>query len=222
MHGGMTSLLELLFDELERVGNAEQVIEERLRRGDTIPAFQHPLYPHGDPRAAALLPHLPADPLRDDLLRVMLETAGQMPTCDVALVALRRSLGLPRGSALALFAIARTAAGLPMRWNKGRMKSSFAPCALCGTGNFVSAAKKSSEARNKFHCRCVYRGMSDKRNPFDVLNQLATLRRYARSLVRNADDAEDLVHDALVRAYEKKSTFSQRRQPAQLASFHRS
>lgn len=49
--------------------------------------------------------------------------------------------------------------------------------------------------------------MSDKRNPFDVLNQLATLRRYARSLVRNADDAEDLVHDALVRAYEKKSTF---------------
>lgn len=109
MHGGMTSLVELLFDELERVGNAEQAIEERLRRGDTIPAFQHPLYPHGDPRAAALLPHLPADPLRDDLLRVMLETAGQMPTCDVALVALRRSLGLPRGSALALFAIARTA-----------------------------------------------------------------------------------------------------------------
>lgn len=49
--------------------------------------------------------------------------------------------------------------------------------------------------------------MSDKRNPFDVLNQLAALRRYARSLVRNADDAEDLVHDALVKAYERKSTF---------------
>lgn len=108
MHGGMTSLVELLFDELERVGSAEQVVEERLRRGDSIPAFHHPLYPKGDPRAAALLPHLPADPLRDDLLRVMLETAGQLPTCDVALVALRRSLRLPRGSALALFAIART------------------------------------------------------------------------------------------------------------------
>jgi RNA polymerase sigma-70 factor, ECF subfamily len=49
--------------------------------------------------------------------------------------------------------------------------------------------------------------MSDKRHPFDVLNQLATLRRYARSLVRNPDDAEDLVHDALVKAYERKSTF---------------
>lgn len=108
MHGGMTSLVELLFDELEQVGDAEKVIEERLRRGDMIPAFQHPLYPDGDPRAAALLPLLPNDALRDDLLDVMLETAGQMPTCDVALVALRRSLGLPRGSALALFAIART------------------------------------------------------------------------------------------------------------------
>lgn len=42
---------------------------------------------------------------------------------------------------------------------------------------------------------------------FDVLAQLSSLRRYARSLVRNADDAEDLVHDALVRAYERKSTF---------------
>ncbi len=49
--------------------------------------------------------------------------------------------------------------------------------------------------------------MSDKKHPFDVLNQLATLRRYARSLVRNADEAEDLVHDALVKAYERKSTF---------------
>lgn len=42
---------------------------------------------------------------------------------------------------------------------------------------------------------------------FDVLAQLSSLRRYAHSLVRNADDAEDLVHDALVRAYERKSTF---------------
>jgi RNA polymerase sigma-70 factor, ECF subfamily len=49
--------------------------------------------------------------------------------------------------------------------------------------------------------------MSDKRHPFDVLNQLAALRRYARSLVRNPDDAEDLVHDALVNAYERKGTF---------------
>ncbi|MDO1585149.1 citrate/2-methylcitrate synthase [Rhizobium oryzicola] len=107
-HGGMTSLVELLFDEVERSGDAFDVVESRLRRGDGIPGFNHPLYPDGDPRANALLPHLPDDPLRTSLLGVMEDTAGLMPTCDVALVALRRSLNLPRGSALALFAIART------------------------------------------------------------------------------------------------------------------
>lgn len=107
-HGGMTSLVELLFDEVERVGDAAEVVETRLRRGDGVPGFDHPLYPDGDPRANGILSHLPADPMTTDLLSVMEETAGLRPTCDVALVALRRRLGLPRGSALALFAIART------------------------------------------------------------------------------------------------------------------
>lgn len=107
-HGGMTSLVELLFDEVERVGDAAEVVESRLRRGDGVPGFNHPLYPAGDPRANGILPHLPADPLTADLLSVMEETAGLLPTCDVALVALRRRLAMPRGSALALFAIART------------------------------------------------------------------------------------------------------------------
>jgi RNA polymerase sigma-70 factor (ECF subfamily) len=49
--------------------------------------------------------------------------------------------------------------------------------------------------------------MERKGRTFDVLEQLGSLRRYARSLVRNADDAEDLVHDALVKAYERRSTF---------------
>ena len=42
---------------------------------------------------------------------------------------------------------------------------------------------------------------------FDVLSQLTSLRRYARSLARDSVDAEDLVHDALVRAYERRATF---------------
>ena len=42
---------------------------------------------------------------------------------------------------------------------------------------------------------------------FDVPAQLGALRRYAHSLTRNPDDAEDLVHDALVRAYERQETF---------------
>jgi RNA polymerase sigma-70 factor, ECF subfamily len=49
--------------------------------------------------------------------------------------------------------------------------------------------------------------MSRSRRPFDIIGQLTTLRRYARSLVRDTADAEDLVHDALVKAYERRSTF---------------
>ncbi|TCU13387.1 sigma-70 family RNA polymerase sigma factor [Rhizobium sullae] len=49
--------------------------------------------------------------------------------------------------------------------------------------------------------------MERKERPFDVIGQLAVLRRYARALVRNPDDAEDLVHDALVRAFEKRQSF---------------
>ena len=42
---------------------------------------------------------------------------------------------------------------------------------------------------------------------FDIVGQLGSLRRYARSLTRDSADAEDLVHDALVRAYERRATF---------------
>ncbi|WP_374940429.1 sigma-70 family RNA polymerase sigma factor [Mesorhizobium sp. INR15] len=42
---------------------------------------------------------------------------------------------------------------------------------------------------------------------FDIVGQLGSLRRYARSLTRDGVEAEDLVHDALVRAYERRGTF---------------
>ncbi|WP_182084827.1 sigma-70 family RNA polymerase sigma factor [Aureimonas sp. ME7] len=43
--------------------------------------------------------------------------------------------------------------------------------------------------------------------PFDIFQQLAPLRRYALSLTRNPADAEDLVHDTLVKAIEKEGHF---------------
>ncbi|BCH25813.1 sigma-70 family RNA polymerase sigma factor [Mesorhizobium sp. L-8-3] len=45
------------------------------------------------------------------------------------------------------------------------------------------------------------------KSAFDVLGQLGALRRYARSLTRDSADAEDLVQDALVRAYERRASF---------------
>lgn len=49
--------------------------------------------------------------------------------------------------------------------------------------------------------------MDNEKRHFDVIGQLAVLRRYARTLVRNPADAEDMVQDALLRAYEKRFTF---------------
>jgi DNA-directed RNA polymerase specialized sigma24 family protein len=49
--------------------------------------------------------------------------------------------------------------------------------------------------------------MKQRKAGFDVIGQLAALRRYAWVLARDRSKAEDLVHDALVRAYEGRRTF---------------
>jgi RNA polymerase sigma factor (sigma-70 family) len=53
--------------------------------------------------------------------------------------------------------------------------------------------------------------MTAQRPRFDVIG-LTALRRYARSLTRSDVDAEDLVHDTLVRAYEKRASFQKGRE----------
>lgn len=49
--------------------------------------------------------------------------------------------------------------------------------------------------------------MDSFKGRFDVIGQLTSLRRYARSLTRDPADVEDLVQDALLRAFERKHTF---------------
>lgn len=49
--------------------------------------------------------------------------------------------------------------------------------------------------------------MSVKAPRFDVAGQLPALKRYARALTRDEADADDLVQDTLVRAYEGRATF---------------
>jgi citrate synthase len=57
-HGGMTWRVSALFDEIDQAGGPEPALAARLRRGEIIPGFSHPLYPEGDPRAAYLLGRL--------------------------------------------------------------------------------------------------------------------------------------------------------------------
>lgn len=51
--------------------------------------------------------------------------------------------------------------------------------------------------------------MSEQKRDIDVIGLLGPLRRYALSLTRNPADAEDLVHDALLSALERRDQFRQ-------------
>jgi citrate synthase len=110
-HGGTTARVEATWEALRKSRDLALALGERLRRGESIDGFGHPLYPHGDPRAAILLELLPKS--REATFGRALSCAaqtvlGEAPTVDFALVALARSLNLPPGAALTLFAIGRT------------------------------------------------------------------------------------------------------------------
>jgi citrate synthase len=116
LHGGSNEQVEALFDETPDASQARAALEARLRRGERIPGFGHPLYPDGDPRAAFLLeriralrPRPSALSVVDSLERETHDLIGRKPNVDFASVALVRALGAPRGSALALVGVARAA-----------------------------------------------------------------------------------------------------------------
>src|SRR5687768_4752036 len=110
-HGGATARVDALWRDLRRARDVRAKLAERLRRGETIDGFGHPLYPNGDPRAALLLDMLPKSAeltFARNLAESVDSVLGEKPNLDLALVAVERVLDLPRGSALALFAIGRT------------------------------------------------------------------------------------------------------------------
>jgi citrate synthase len=110
-HGGTTVRMEAFWDALRRSARLRGGFAERLRRGEVIEGFGHPLYPGGDPRAAVLLARLPKTKgakYARDLVAAARDVLGDAPNVDFALVALARALGLPDGAALTLFAIGRT------------------------------------------------------------------------------------------------------------------
>ncbi|HUL83511.1 MAG TPA: citrate synthase family protein [Gammaproteobacteria bacterium] len=110
-HGGTTVRMEVFWDELRRSARLRGGFADRLRRGEAIEGFGHPLYPGGDPRAAVLLARLPKTKgakYARDLVSAARDVLGEAPNVDFALVALARALGLPDGAALTLFAIGRT------------------------------------------------------------------------------------------------------------------
>jgi citrate synthase len=108
LHGGMAARVEAFVEEVER-RDANHAVSARLARGASMPGFDHPLYPDGDPRAAALLAAFEAPPLLADLRTVTEAATGLAPNIDFALVTLARTLKLPPDAPFILFATARSA-----------------------------------------------------------------------------------------------------------------
>src|SRR6266498_3825415 len=114
-HGGMSARVETMMDELRRARDVRKAMADRLRRGEAIYGFGHPLYPDGDPRAALIFellgkrfPKSAEVTFARAAAKAGEAITGEKPTVDFALVALARALKLHAGAALTLFAIGRT------------------------------------------------------------------------------------------------------------------
>ena len=106
-HGDASGRVRALFDDVDRLGE-DRVIDHHLGSGLAVPGFGHPIYPDGDPRAAALLARFdPPAHLQRFIDRVAALT-GLAPNIDVALAALVARHQLPADAAFAVFATARS------------------------------------------------------------------------------------------------------------------
>lgn len=112
-HGGAGPLAAQLVGALAQEDDVEGAIRSRVALGDHIPGFGHKVYRTRDPRADDLLAALVRGGaerrLAVDAPLLIADATGLFPNIDYALAVLVRTLGLPTGAEMALFAIARTA-----------------------------------------------------------------------------------------------------------------
>jgi len=114
-HGGTSARAESMLASLRRERDVKRAVAARLQRGERMEGFGHPLYPHGDPRAAALLQWLGKRLGRSaefafvqKVVSAAVPATGHHPNIDFALAATARVLRLPPGAPLTLFALGRT------------------------------------------------------------------------------------------------------------------
>ena len=111
LHGGIADRVQNLVDESLRIG-PEATVAGRLARAGPLAGFGHPLYPEGDPRAAALLAAFDLPPAYAALRAAIEEIAGDAANIDFLLTALSARFDLPPDAPFALFAVGRTAGWL--------------------------------------------------------------------------------------------------------------
>lgn len=109
-HGGMAERVAHMLDAIPAPEAAEAVLAARLRRGEGIPGFGHPLYPDIDPRARLLLALAAQSDWNgrhDAVVIAARRLIGRAPNLDFGLVVACRSARLPEDAPLALFALGR-------------------------------------------------------------------------------------------------------------------
>ncbi|BFI95816.1 MAG: citrate synthase family protein [Rhodanobacter sp.] len=118
-HGGATARAYGLLRQALHERRPEDGVRERLRRGDELPGFGHPLYPDGDPRAVLLLerlaaarPRLPGMARIQRLTDAVAANGGRRPSLDFALAAIALLHDQHADAALSLFAAGRMAGWL--------------------------------------------------------------------------------------------------------------
>ena len=113
-HGGAAERVLALAANAGTSKSARALVADRLRRGEDVPGFGHPLYPAGDPRAALLI-RLARDsgnepawrPFRN-LFRAGSDLLHDLPNVDSGLAAVTRTYRLPDQAPLLLFTLGRT------------------------------------------------------------------------------------------------------------------
>ncbi len=118
-HGGAAARAYALIRQALRARHPADCVRERLRHGDELPGFGHPLYPDGDPRAALLLhmlagsrPRLPGMARVQRLVDAAAASSGRAPSLDFALAAIALLHDQDADAALSLFAAGRMAGWL--------------------------------------------------------------------------------------------------------------
>lgn len=107
LHGGAAHALRSLL-RATRQGDATEAVREWLARGEMLPAFGHPLYPDGDPRAIALMAEFKLSPVFAQIRAAAEDLTGERPNVDFALAALADAHGLPEQAPFVIFAISRS------------------------------------------------------------------------------------------------------------------
>lgn len=118
-HGGAAARAHAFIQAMLRESRPVDCVRERLRRGEALPGFGHPLYPEGDPRATVLLAALqtarPRPPKFATVVRLVeavQRQCGRHPNLDLALATIASVYELGAEAALSMFATGRMAGWL--------------------------------------------------------------------------------------------------------------